>query len=312
MTTFGWDASHYDGTPTVAQLAKAKSEGIQFFTHKVGEGEHTGDSTQGTTLANARSAGIEVLGAYWFIHGNDSIAAEVAAMVAQLDAHESWWRTHPYFFIQCDAETSPTGLPSPTFVKAWCDAAAKATGKTVVCYASHGMYGDRLTGLGHPLWNANYPSDRKAGFASLYPGDSFSGWKAYSGQTPIICQFSSSATIGGLTTCDANAFRGTLAQLKSLISGGNAIMGTPAADDVWNDDIIPNGAADAPDNPTTKAAFALGDARTRIIALQAEVTELKAAVAKIPTTAGTATISAADKADIVKGVLDGFAARQAN
>jgi len=41
----------------------------------------------------------------------------------------------------------------------------------------------------------------------------------------------------------------------------------PTADDVWNADIIPNTAADAKTNPTTKAAFALGDVRTRLINL---------------------------------------------
>lgn len=230
MTLYGWDASHYDGTLTKAILTKAKGEGISFFTHKIGEGVSNVDTTQATALAAARSAGIQVLGGYWFIHGNDSAAAEVAAMIRALDKYEPWWRTHPCFFIQCDAETSPTGLPSAAYVKQWCDEAAKQTGKVVVCYASHGMYGNKLAGLGHPLWNANYGSNKAGAFKSIYPGNTYAGWTAYSGQTPLLCQFSSKATIAGRTTCDANAFRGTLAQLTAALTKPKPVQ--PPEDDM--------------------------------------------------------------------------------
>jgi len=77
--------------------------------------------------------------------------------------------------------------------------------------------------------NANYPTSRRAGFKALYPGNSYAGWTAYSGQTPAICQYTSSATIAGLTTCDANAYRGTLDQLLTLI-GGDTVAGFDAGD----------------------------------------------------------------------------------
>lgn len=81
--------------------------------------------------------------------------------------------------------------------------------------------------------------------------------------------------------------------------------------------VVPNGTT--PATPAWKAindAFAaanLNSASPLVIlvkSLQAEVAALQTQVAKIPTTAGAATISDADKADIAKLVLDGFAARQ--
>jgi hypothetical protein len=41
-------------------------------------------------------------------------------------------------------------------------------------------------------------------------------------------QYTSSATIAGLTTCDANAFRGTLAQLRALMTMGDDMAMTDA------------------------------------------------------------------------------------
>jgi protein-disulfide isomerase-like protein with CxxC motif len=39
----------------------------------------------------------------------------------------------------------------------------------------------------------------------------------------VLLQYTSKATIAGRTTCDANAFRGTLAQLTALLTGGHAV-----------------------------------------------------------------------------------------
>jgi hypothetical protein len=91
------------------------------------------------------------------------------------------------------------------------------------------------------------------------------------------------------------------------------------ADVVWHDDIVPNTAADdATTNPTTQAAFALGDTRARVIilgksvaALKTELDALKTAVAKIPTTAAPAApLDPAALAAIAKAVNDDLAARE--
>jgi GH25 family lysozyme M1 (1,4-beta-N-acetylmuramidase) len=237
---YGWDQSHYDGNLTTAILAKAKSEGIAFVTHKLGEGLSDVDDTAATALAAARSAGFQVIGGYWFIHGNDDPVAEAKRCIAVADEHESWWRTFPGWFWQTDAETSSTGLPSPAYVKKFSDELATLSGKRVIVYASHGMYGNTLSGLGHPLWNANYGSDPHGSFTSVYPGDSSSGWGAYSGQTPVILQYGSNATIAGITTCDANAFKGSIDQLLTLIGGHDMPITSADSNIVWSTDVDPS------------------------------------------------------------------------
>jgi GH25 family lysozyme M1 (1,4-beta-N-acetylmuramidase) len=220
MAIFGWDCSHFDGTLSLATMKKAKAEGIAFVTHKLGEGaNHTlDDGTQATALAAARDAGIQVIGGYWFGHGEDDPVAEADLCIAVADAREPWWRTFPHWFWQPDCETEPGHTkPSKTWIAAFAGRLESKTNRRAVVYASHGQYANTLSGLAHPLWNANYPSNKQAGFAALYPGDHYTGWAAYSGQTPIICQYTSSATIAGHTTCDANAFRGTLADLQQTV-----------------------------------------------------------------------------------------------
>lgn len=226
---FGWDASHYDGALTRDVLDQAVAEGIEFFTHKIGEGLSNTDDTARPALAAARDAGIKVIGGYYFIHSGDMVA-QAARCIRLADLYVPWWRTFDGWFWQTDAETDTAGhMPTPAEVKLFSDTLANGSGKKVIVYASHGMYGNRLTDLGHPLWNANYPSSRRAPFRDLYPGDDYGGWTPYSGQTPVLCQYTSGATIAGRTTCDANAFRGTIAQLLTLI-GGTTVAGFDAAD----------------------------------------------------------------------------------
>jgi GH25 family lysozyme M1 (1,4-beta-N-acetylmuramidase) len=289
VTIYGWDTSHYDGALTTATLTKAHAEGIEFFTHKLGEGTSNRDSTAKAALSAARAAGIKVIGGYWFLHGNDSATAEANACIAAADAAAPWWRDFPGWFWQADAESSSTGLPSPSFVKSFADHLASASGRRVIVYASHGQYGNRLAGLGHPLWNANYPSSRNASFKSLYPGDSYAGWSAYSGQTPALCQYADSATIAGKTTCDANAYRGSLDDLLTLIGADVPLTAADAKTLLTTDNagiVNPPFRSDSPEHqpPGTNPQITLATA--------IEVCMFEANVAHTNTTAMIATLAA--------------------
>jgi hypothetical protein len=170
-----------------------------------------------------------------------------------------------------------------------------------VVYAPKWVYGDSLAGLSYPLWASSYVAG-SGGFKALYPGDASSRWAAYSGQKPAILQYSSSATIGGQTTSDANAYRGTLAELLRLAA--------PGWEDTmdWTDDVITNPAwrADSKTNPTVRASFAIYDswnqahaAAAEAAAARSDVAALKNQVTALGTglSAAIATLAAKDTVD---------------
>jgi hypothetical protein len=241
VTIFGWDTSHFDGIVTLATAKKAVAEGIVFATAKVSESNNYDDPLDGTNLRNFRDAGVKVLGGYHVVRSGDTIDAQVNYYISLLDRDEPWWRDFPGFFHQVDLElwgydnvSAARGIDFGKTLKA-------KTGRCTVMYASDA------------LWNANYPSSIHAPFKALYPGDDFRGWNAYSGQVPTFLQYTSTATIGGLTTCDANAYRGTFDQLYAFITGGNDMTAPTAAQNqeaVWH-------TAGSTGNPTRSAGSEL-------------------------------------------------------
>lgn len=275
MTTlFGWDASHYDAIPTGRMVVQ---EGITFMTHKIG-GDALDAEAAGWWQAMLGVRGQVLLGGYWVLRRTDGAAA-ADAFLNRLDDVCPGWRNGP-FILQLDCETWNDGdTPAPTKSQiAACVARLKAKAPKLqpIVYAPEWVYGNSLTGLDAPLWASSYVDG--SGYASeLYPGDSSGRWDPYSGKTPKVLQFTSKATIAGQSTCDANAFRGSITDLITLLAPGWAPATPPedtltAADDVWNDDIITNPAfrSDSPlhtppgDNVTTTAKYALGDMWRRI------------------------------------------------
>jgi GH25 family lysozyme M1 (1,4-beta-N-acetylmuramidase) len=198
-------------------LGAAARDGIVFFTFKATEGQTIQHVHLGESLNRARAAGIPFLGAYHVVRSVD-VTGQINHLLQYVDAAVPWWRSFDGWFWQMDAEDWGYDFPSPAIVKACCDQVGQRTGKRVICYASRGHYDDRLGGLGHPLWNANYGSDPAGSYRNIYPGDNSAGWQPYSGQTPVFLQFSDRATIGRQSNCDANAYRGSLQQLRTLIN----------------------------------------------------------------------------------------------
>jgi glycosyl hydrolase family 25 len=256
MTVFGWDASHYDGALTVADLQRAKSEGIVLFTHKVGEGLGNLDPLGTEALNAARSAGMPVIGAYWFGHNADDPKAEAGKFLAVLDLQIPWWRQFPNFILQADCETEAgQGKPSATWQKTFCDTLGAESGCLVFDYASRGEYG-RIS-VGHPMWNANYGTNPRGPFATVYPGDHSPGWTGYP-DTPTLLQFGSNTTIAGKTTCDANAYRGTVEALLTLTERADMALTDADVQKIWAYDGIANWRSDAKTNPSVQAGHALG------------------------------------------------------
>jgi hypothetical protein len=286
MTIFGWDLSHYDAPG----IDDAVSEGFSFFTHKAGGDAN--DAEIGTWWAGVKNLPTNkaLLGAYWVLYpGNASAKAD--QFLARLDATCSGWRNRPFILqVDCEKWNSDAGtVPSKADIKAFCDRLhSKMPKLTPIVYAPEWVYGEKLAGLGYPLWASRYVTG--AGAASkLYPGDTSSKWNAYSGQVPAVLQFTSSATIAGQTTCDANAFRGTLAEMTALVAPGwqEEIDDMPSADEVAaaviqamqsKDGVLagPQNAASVMDgtNPTWTVAGFLRDASYQARTIETRLAEM--------------------------------------
>jgi hypothetical protein len=216
-TIYGWDASHYDKVPDGARVV---SEGFAFMTHKAGGDADDAELAAWWKALKGHRKDI-LLGAYWVLYPG-SPSAKADRFIARLDSQCPGWRDGP-FILQVDCEEwngDSSTVPPKADIKTFCDRLkAKAPKLLPIVYAPKWVYGDKLKGLGYPLWASAYVTGSGAA-SSLYPGDGSARWDAYSGQVPAILQFTSSATIAGQTTCDANAFKGSRTALTNLLAPG--------------------------------------------------------------------------------------------
>jgi hypothetical protein len=310
MTLWGWDASHYDAVPTGSTVVK---EGISFMTHKAG-GDADDAELAAWWKAMSGVRGQVLLGAYWVLRPDRgrSAANEAKDFIATLNDGCPGWRNAP-FILQVDCEKwndDPDTVPTKAYIQQFCNQLRTSTPKLMpIVYAPKWVYGDKLSGLGYPTWASSYVTG--SGYASdLYPGDSSSKWAPYGGQVPAILQFSSSATIAGQTTCDANAYRGTIVDLIKLLAPGWAPAPTPPKETTpvtteptatlndadlhkifYTDGLIPApaNAASHDTNPDwtlrgslQDTAYNLRDLIAKVDKLQADVTALSAAVTPPP------------------------------
>jgi hypothetical protein len=216
VTILGWDLSHYDGPDS----RRAIDEGLKFFTHKAGGDAIDTELGAWWNLMKGDRDRV-MLGAYWVLYPGDPVI-RANKFVARLDSQCDGWRDGP-FILQVDCEIwggDTSTKPGVADIRAFCNRLRLRVPKLMpIVYAPKWVYGDSLNGLGYPLWASSYVTGTGSA-AKLYPGDTSARWGAYSGQVPRVLQYSSSATIAGQTTCDANAFRGTLAQLEALLAPG--------------------------------------------------------------------------------------------
>lgn len=218
MTVYGWDASDYDWTRGPMQMGPAKAAGVDFFTHKISEGSSIVHAHCGEALARARDAGIELLGAYHVVRSKPSVAAQVDFMLAAIDRQAPWWRDWPGFFFQTDLEHWGYDDVPPEIGVAFTDEVHRRTGRWCVLYAPKWAYGNSIPGS-DPLWASDYGSNPAVPLKQGYPGDASPRWAPYSGRVPIFLQYGSRLIIGTQPACDGNAYRGTLAELRALITG---------------------------------------------------------------------------------------------
>jgi len=286
---FGWDASDYDWSRGPMDLAAARADGIDFFTHKATEATSITHVHYRDGLLRARDAGIPVLAAYHVVRSPANARDEVDFHLNYVDRQTPWWRDWPHWCWQVDLEKWPYDDVPAAEGEDFADIIETLTGRPAFIYASRGQYGDALRGTSHPLWNASYGTNPAVHYRAAYPGDGSTRWAAYSGRVPAILQYGSRTTIGRQPTCDANAFRGTLADLLTLTTndGDDMPLSNDDVQKIWTWDLV-NG----PD---------IGMAYVLVTQLVADVKELKAMLAQPPVSFTDAQL--ADLADRLAAIL---------
>lgn len=223
VTIFGIDISNNNG---VVDIDRVKAEGFQFVWAKVSEGASFKDTFWPRTRDWCRQAGL-LLAGYHYVREGDA-NAQAATFVAQLGD-----KTIP---AMLDFEDGSGGIENFWAVRN----AIEARGVRVALSYIPRWYWQRIGSpdlSGIPgLIQSSYVTG--TGYASvLYPGDDNSRWAPFGGKAPDILQFTSQAQVAG-KILDANAFRGTVDELKALLRGGPTVPGEPEAPDydreIWD------------------------------------------------------------------------------
>lgn len=228
MTVFGWDASDYDWGRGPMDLVAARNAGVSFFTYKATESTTVKHVHYGEALNRARAAGIEFLGAYIVPRSGPSVSAQVDYFLNYVNQQTPWWTSTPGFFFQVDTEKWSYDAVLPQRGADVCAELMRRTGRRIVHYAPKWAYGDSIP-QPDPLWASNYGDNGIGTLQQKYPGDSSTRWAAYSGRVPVFLQFGSRIVIGRQNTCDGNAFRGSIEDLRTFITGN---PGSSEGDDV--------------------------------------------------------------------------------
>jgi hypothetical protein len=185
-------------------------------------------------VAAAVAAGIPLVGLYIVPRTpGPSIEAQVNFAIAEADRQFPQWRTLPGYFWQVDLEHWSYDKVAPQHGVTMAALLRAKTGKPTILYAPRWAYGNTIGGS-DLLWASSYGSNPDLPFREAYEragGNSHPGWAAYSGRVPTILQYGARTTIGGQGICDANAFRGTVAELAALVTGNGD-------HDMWTQDQI--------------------------------------------------------------------------
>jgi hypothetical protein len=279
MTIFGWDMSHFDAP----LIGTAMADGIAFVTHKAGGDRDDPELAPWWSGVKDTDPRNLLLGAYWVLYPG-SPATRADAFLARLASQCPGWQNRP-FILQADCEKwngNAATVPSKIEIEVFCDRLVERMPKLhPIVYAPQWVYGNSLSGLSYPLWASSYVNG-SGDFKSLYPGDPSSRWASYSGQTPAILQYSSTSTIAGQSTSDANAYRGTFKQLVALLAPGwsstVAVLDSTDVNSIWNTDNIvanPVQRGNHATDPKTRAAFGLEDTWQQVYNLLDGVNAIK-------------------------------------
>lgn len=216
MTILGIDISHHQGSFDVERAAR---EGIDFFIFKATEGSGFTDSRFAENVAKARKTG-KPFAAYHYQRSGVSAAAQVA---------------HISRVVPRDIPVIPDVEAGSGTVSLTRDIVARlrAAGYRVPLLYLPRWYWQQigspsLAGL-PPLWSSRYPDNVIGDIRDEYADVPPHFWDGYGGLRVAVLQFTSSARVAGRAPIDGNAYRGTLAELRSLFGYTGGGGSTPSA-----------------------------------------------------------------------------------
>lgn len=205
MVTFGLDISHHQDLGL--DLAQCRREGIEFVFLKATEGAGFVDSEFGANLAEARAAGL-LVAAYHYVRSNASAAAQVANVARVVP------RDVP---VIPDVEANSGGVALTRDVVTRLRGAGYSVPLSYIPRWYWNQIGQpSLAGL-PPLWSSRYPDNVVGSIADEWADVPANYWNGYGGLNVAVLQFTSSVRIAGHQPLDANAFRGTRAELAVLL-----------------------------------------------------------------------------------------------
>lgn len=208
MITFGLDISHHQDI--ALNLAQCRRDGCEFVFLKATEGATFTDSEFAANLAEARAAGM-LVAAYVYQRAGVTAAAHVERVKAVVP------RDVP---VIPDVEA---GSGSLALTRDLVNGLRAAGYRVPLLYLPLWYWRDHLgsPSLGGlpPLWSSRYPDNVVGTIAEEWADVPAHYWNGYGGLPVAVLQFTSSSRIAGHQPLDANAFRGTRAELAALLGG---------------------------------------------------------------------------------------------
>lgn len=224
---YGLDVASFEGDP---DWAAVKQAGISFAFSKVTQGLAYTNPTWGHNKAGMLALGSDFLpGSYHFLQQGEDPAAQARYFVSQHGGHLD------QFAVALDVEVDGNSHPTAAEARAWVAEFKRLTGGHAVGGYWPKWYWEQE---GQPdlsffdyLWQSEYVSGSgsPAGLFSHVPS---SWWDNFGNGHVKILQFTDSASVSGVSGgVDANAFNGTVADLRALALGGGSPTPTPAVEE---------------------------------------------------------------------------------
>lgn len=269
MTVYGVDLSHWQGD---FDHALAFSQGVRFMYAKATEGQSYQDEKWPRNRDNAHAAGLKIA-AYHFLRSDSAVEDQAANLASYLGGNAI------PVVIDCEKRDSggvTVSQPTLDHVRGLMAACGELGVKVTLLYLPRwywsGFLGSPpLTDL-PPIVQSDYGSNPTGTPQDIYPGDSSSRWASWGGQTPLLLQYGSRATVAGQSPVDVDAYRGTLKSLSAYFLDPEEHMSSPIGTASFNKPAYAPGETMVltvdrtdPDNKAVTATVTLRDSAGNVV-----------------------------------------------